>query len=74
MEYKQQFDASTFPWWSGAVDTIHEIRKAHKIDKLQDFMEEYYLGKTPTMSEVNDLLWFHDEFVFKSLGMEGDDA
>ena len=74
MEYKQYFDVSTFPWWSGAVDTVAEIRKAHKMDALQYFLEEYYSGKIPTMTDINDLLWFNDDFVFNSLGMEVDDA
>jgi hypothetical protein len=74
MEYKQHFDVSTFPWWSGAVDTISEIRKARKMDDLQGFLEEYYMGKIPTMTDINDLLWFNDEFVFKSLGMEVEDG
>lgn len=74
MEYKQYFDVSIFPWWSGAVDTIDEIRKARKMDDLQGFLETYYMGKIPTMTEINDLLWFNDEFVFKSLGMEVEDG
>lgn len=73
MEYKQHFDASTFPWWSGAVDTVAEIRKAHKIDELQDFLEEYYMGKIPTMTDINDLLWFNSDMVYKCLGMEVED-
>ena len=74
MHYKTYFNASTFPWWRGAVDTVAEIRKAHKMDALQDFMEEHYMGKIPTMTDINDLLWFNDDFVFNSLGMEVDDA
>ena len=73
MEYKVHFDSSTFPWWSGAVDTVAEIRKAHKIGELQDFLEEYYIGKTPTMTDINDLLWFYPDMVYKCIGMEVED-
>lgn len=44
------------------------------MDELQDFLEEYYIGKIPTMTDINDLLWFSDEMVYKSLGMEVEDA
>lgn len=74
MYYKTYFDVSTFPWWSGAEDTVAEIRKAHKMDALQDFLESYYMGKIPTMTEINDLLWFHSDMVYKCIGMEVEDA
>ena len=31
MKYSQEFNVDTFPWWSGAKDTIAEVRKANKM-------------------------------------------
>lgn len=55
--------------WQGAVDTLDRIEKEEKQDELMEFLESYFMD-IPTMTEVNDLLWFESDYIFESLGME----
>lgn len=55
--------------WQGAVDTLDRIEKEEKQDELMEFLENYFVD-VPTMTEVNDLLWFESDYIFESLGME----
>ena len=49
--------------WSGAISTLEAIEKAGLEDELMDYLDDiYYNDNTPTMTEVNDLLWF-DEYI-----------
>lgn len=58
--------------WSGAIDTLNRIEEEGKEDELMDFLEECFT-ETPTDTEVNDLLWFDDEYIFEVLGIEDED-
>ena len=55
--------------WSGALDTLADIEKADKEDELMDFLEEIFADKTPTETEVNDLLWHDREYVYENIGL-----
>lgn len=55
--------------WQGAVDTLDRIENEGKQDELMEFLENYFVD-VPTMTEVNDLLWFESDYIFESLGME----
>lgn len=56
--------------WSGAVDTIDTIMRFEKEDELMDLLEEVFCDHIPSETEVNDLLWFEDKWIFESLGIE----
>lgn len=55
--------------WEGAIDTLDKIENEGKQDELMEFLESYFVD-VPTMTEVNDLLWFESDYIFESLGME----
>lgn len=55
--------------WSGALDTLEDIEKADKEQELMDFLEEIFADRTPTETEVNDLLWHDREFIYENLGL-----
>ena len=55
--------------WEGAIDTLNKIENEGKQDELMEFLESYFVD-VPTMTEVNDLLWFESDYIFESLGME----
>ena len=55
--------------WSGALDTLEDIEKADKEDELMDFLEEIFADRTPTETEVNDLLWHDRERVYENIGL-----
>jgi hypothetical protein len=58
--------------WSGAQDTLAEIREAGKEDKLMEALEMIFAdSETPTLTQVNDTLWFIDDdsFLKEQLGL-----
>ena len=55
--------------WSGALDTLEDIEKADKEEELMQFLEEIFAGRTPTESEVNDLLWHDREYIYENVGL-----
>jgi hypothetical protein len=58
--------------WSGALDTLADIERANKEDELMDFLEEVFADRTPTETEVNDLLWHDRSYVYENVGLDSD--
>lgn len=58
--------------WSGAVTTLEKIEEAGKEEELMDFLEEEFV-ETPTETDVNDFLWFEDEYIFEQLGIKDEE-
>lgn len=58
-----------FDAWSGAVDTKETIINAGKDKDFEYLIEELYPeGLTDT--QLNDLLWFEEDWIFEQLGIE----
>lgn len=58
--------------WSGAIDTLKTIEEHDKENELMAHLEEIfgsYFDNVPTMTEVNDYLWFEPETIFECLGI-----
>ena len=58
--------------WSGAIDTLKTIEEHDKENELMAHLEEIfesYFDNVPTMTEVNDYLWFEWETIFECLGI-----
>lgn len=70
MKYIVESDINTFPAWSGAVNTLDTVIKADKINELESLIESVFADKIPTMTEVNDFLWFDADSIFEELGIE----
>lgn len=65
----QEIGIREFKAWSGAVDTQNTIIEYDKCDEFDSLIEELYpSGLTDT--SLNDLLWFEDEWIFETLGIE----
>lgn len=64
LEVKQEmsFEDLKNNCWSGATDTLEAIEKAGLEDVLMDYLAQIFCEETPTISEVNDVLWF-DEYI-----------
>jgi hypothetical protein len=61
-----------FQAWSGAVDTKNTIIDHNKAEEFDDLIEEVYPdGLSET--QLNDILWFGDEWVFEALGIKTDE-
>ena len=59
--------------WSGALETLKTIAEHNKEDELMFLLGYDALGDTPDLGDVNDLLWFEDEWIFEQLGINPDD-
>lgn len=59
--------------WSGAIDTLNTVYNHDKEEDLMCLIEEEFYMDIPTMTEVNDFLWFEDEYIFNALGIDEDE-
>lgn len=69
MEYKTDFDIDRFEFWSGALCTIENVRKAGLLDELAQHLEEVFADTTPTDTEINDYVWFERDEIYSRLGL-----
>ena len=58
--------------WSGALNTLRAITEKDKLQDLMGLLKEMY-PEPVSITTINDLLWFDDDFIFKQLGMACDD-
>lgn len=72
MVYSKEFSVDTFPFWSGAKDTVKDVREARKMDELQFLIEEQFADNEtpPTETEINDFVWFERDFIYNQLGLD----
>lgn len=55
--------------WSGAIDTLQKIEEEGKENELMELLQEVF-SEISTMTEVNDFLWFEDDYIYEQLGIE----
>ncbi len=60
-----------FAAWSGAKDTKETIINAGKAEEFDYLIEELYPdGLTET--QLNDILWFEEKWIYENLGITED--
>ena len=71
MEIKQDMDFRDLEnnCWGQATKILEEISDADKKDALMSYLEDTFYGDIPTLTEVNDLLAYDWEQVYKDIGM-----
>lgn len=69
MKVTSEVNLATFDAWSGAEYTKKVILEHNKEDDFNILIEELYPNGL-TETTLNDLLWFEDDFIFESLGIE----
>lgn len=55
--------------WSGAIYTLKTIEENEKEGELMELLGDVF-ENVPTETEVNDFLWFDNDFIFKELGIQ----
>ena len=56
--------------WSGAIDTLQDIANANLEEEFMENLENiYFLGETPTDTELNDFIWFERDIIYSDLGL-----
>ena len=68
MKIYTELDLTRFEAWSGAVSTYDRIAEEDKLDQLEQLLEELYPDGIEE-TQLNDLLWFEDEWLFECLGI-----
>lgn len=61
-----------FKAWSGAVPTREAIIRNHKQKDFMFILEDIFPDGC-SETELNDFLWFDDEFIFSSLDIKQED-
>ena len=71
LEVKQEvnFEDLKKNCWSGALNTLSTIEEEGKEEELMNHLEDIFYDSTPTMTELNDYLWFEDESIYDALGI-----
>lgn len=69
MKLYRELDLTRFEPWSGAVDTYERIYNEGKLDDLEFLLSDLY-PEGIEETQLNDLLWFEDEWLFECLGIE----
>ena len=69
MKITSEMSLKNFKAWSGAKDTLNKLIELDKCDDLEFILEDLYPdGLTET--QLNDILWFEDEWIYETLGIE----
>ena len=58
-----------FKAWSGAVDTQQTIIEKNKEEQFDQLIEDLYPDGLEE-TELNDILWFEEDWIFEQLGIE----
>ena len=56
--------------WSGARDTLDDIKKADKEEELMNLLEVYYGADEVEDNVINDFLWFSRDEIYENLGLD----
>lgn len=65
---KSEISLYDFKAWQGGKDTLDNIIEANKIEMLEDLLNECFEELTDT--QLNDFLWFDDQWLYEQLDME----
>ena len=69
MKITSEMSLKNFKAWSGAKDTLSKLIELDKCDELEFILDDLYPdGLTET--QLNDILWFEDEWIYETLGIE----
>ena len=55
--------------WSEAVHTWDNIVEAGKEEEALAFLNEIFCDRVPTITEINDSLWFEPETIYEAIGL-----
>ena len=72
MKVYKEMSIYDFEPWSGAVDTYGKIDEAGELDALENLIDELYPDGIDE-TQLNDLLWFEDEWLLETLGIHDPD-
>ena len=69
MKITSEMSLKNFKAWSGAKDTLNKLIELDKCDELEFILDDLYPNGL-TETQLNDILWFDDEWIYETLGIE----
>lgn len=72
MKYTVDFSAKNFPAWGQAREILDRILEVGKGEELENYLENTFLAM-PSKTEINDLLAYEWETIYKDLGISDKD-
>lgn len=70
IEYIVEVSLEDFPAWSGARDTLKNLIDHDKVGETETLLSDLFSDSTPTITDINDFLWFEDTWIYKTLGID----
>lgn len=60
--------------WGGALQRLDEIEELDLEDEFMDYLQEIFCDETPSLTDINDFIWFDcDDWIEEHKGEEDDD-
>lgn len=57
--------------WSGARDTLDDIKNANLEEEFMQLLDEYFgIEEEVDDTELNDFIWFERDTIYKNLGLD----
>ena len=72
MKVYEELNLKDFNAWSGATTTKERIINEGKEEEFEELIEEMYPNGL-SATELNDILWFDDDWIYSCLGIQLED-
>ena len=72
MKIYNETSISDFEAWSGAVETQDKIINENKENDFDNMIEDLYPDGL-SEAELNDFLWFEEDWIYEMLGIEDEE-
>lgn len=71
MKYTVEENLYNFKAWSGGKDTLDELWAHDVVDEAEEYIDMIFADREelPTDTEINDILWFERDEIYKYCGI-----
>ena len=71
MQYTVEESLQDFKAWSGGKDTLDDLWAHNVVDKAEEYINMVTAGQGEllTQTEINDILWFERDEIYKYCGI-----
>lgn len=71
MKYTVEENLYNFKAWSGGKDTLDNLLEYGVVDEVEEYIEMIFADREelPTETEINDILWFERDEIYKYCGI-----
>lgn len=74
MKYTVEESLQDFEAWSGGKTTLDDLWAYDVVDKAEEYIDMVFEGyeEPPTQTEINDVLWFERDEIYRYCGIYKD--